>query len=144
MSQYELPPIVRLAERLVVMVEEAVRRFARYHEYTFGTELRQQAHAVLRLCHRAWRDKEAQDFWLDQLMWSVDEFKLSLQLGQHLQAYAGFAQFEALARHTAELGRQCGGWRKQHRAHGQKPPSGETAARSPILSTRAAPNGAQP
>ena len=98
MSQYELPPIVRLAERLVVMVEEAVRRFARYHKYTFGTELRQQAHAVLRLCHRAWRDKEAQDFWLDQ----------------------------------------------QPHPHGQKPPSGETAARSPILSARAAPKGAQP
>ncbi len=66
MTYYELPTIVRLAARLVVMLEEGVRRFARYHKYTLSTELRQQAHAVLRLCHRAWRDKAAQDFWLDQ------------------------------------------------------------------------------
>ena len=66
MSPYELPPIVRLVERLVVMVEEAVRRFACYHNNTFGTESRQQAHAVMRLCHRAWCDKEGQDFWLYQ------------------------------------------------------------------------------
>ena len=52
MSQYELPPIVRLAERLVVMVEEAVRRFARYHRYTFGAELRRQAHAGLQVLGR--------------------------------------------------------------------------------------------
>ena len=141
MSQYELPPIVRLAERLVIMVEEAVRRFARYHNDTFGSELRQQAHAVLSLCHRAWRDRDAADFWLDQLRWSVDEFKLSLQLGQHLQAFAGFAQFEALSRHAAELGRQCGGWRKQHRVHRQKPSS--PAGVTPLLSARAASQEAQ-
>jgi hypothetical protein len=34
------PPIVRLAERLLVDVEEASTRFVRRHKYTFGDKLR--------------------------------------------------------------------------------------------------------
>ena len=32
----EYPPIVRLAKRLVVQTEEAVRGFSRYHKYNLG------------------------------------------------------------------------------------------------------------
>ena len=83
----EYPPIVRLAERLVVQTEEAVRGFARYHKYTLGTELRQQVQQVYRLAHRAWRDKSKQLEWLTQLVWAVDELKLSMQLAQQLKAF---------------------------------------------------------
>ncbi|MCG5499157.1 hypothetical protein [Ectothiorhodospira variabilis] len=50
-------PIWRDAQRLLVLTEEAVRRFPRYHKYTLGTELRRQAMQVCRLVNRAWRDQ---------------------------------------------------------------------------------------
>ena len=84
----EYPPIVRLAERLVVQTEEAVRGFSRYHKYSLGTDLRQQSQEVYRLAHRAWRDKSRQLEWLTQLVWAVYEVKLSLQLAQQLKVFA--------------------------------------------------------
>jgi hypothetical protein len=52
---YALPPIVKAAERLLLEIEQAVRRFPRYHKYTHGTRLRDQAMAVTQLAHRAWQ-----------------------------------------------------------------------------------------
>ncbi len=54
---YEAPPILRLVERLLVELEEAVRRFPRYHKYTLGSELRTQAMRIACLSHRAGYDK---------------------------------------------------------------------------------------
>ncbi|MFY9329423.1 MAG: hypothetical protein WAO76_15615 [Georgfuchsia sp.] len=42
MSQ-PLPPIYRDIRRLLVMTEQLVRCFSRYHKYTVGTDLRTQA-----------------------------------------------------------------------------------------------------
>lgn len=105
---FELPPIVRLAERLLVDIEEAVRRFPRYHKYTHGSELRRQAMEVARLTHRAWRDRRRQAEWLNELVWAIDDLKLNLQLGQRIQAFSSFAQFEHLARLVRDLGKQAG------------------------------------
>jgi len=58
---FALPPIVRLAERLLVEIEQAVRRFpSRYHRYAIGAVLRAQAMSVAKLAHRAWRDRQNQ------------------------------------------------------------------------------------
>lgn len=38
---FSLPPIVKAAERLLLEIELAVRRFPRYHKYTHGTHLRE-------------------------------------------------------------------------------------------------------
>jgi hypothetical protein len=46
-------PIWRDANRLLVAIEQAVRRFPRYHKYTLGTDLRRQAMNVCRLILRA-------------------------------------------------------------------------------------------
>lgn len=53
-----LPPIARLAQRILADIENAVRRFPRYHKYTVGSDLRAQAMAVARCTHRAWRDAD--------------------------------------------------------------------------------------
>jgi len=137
---FSLPPIVKEAERLMLEIEQAVRRFPRYHKYTHGTRLREQALGVARLAHRAWRDQAHRDMWTTKLVWAVDDLKLSLQLGKQIEAFASFAQFEMLARLCSDLGKQCGGWRKQqHRdsqnARADKPPS----QRAEILSSQAAP-----
>lgn len=39
---FELPPIVKQAERLMLEIEIAVRQFPRYHKYAVGAELREQ------------------------------------------------------------------------------------------------------
>ncbi len=48
-----LPPIYRDIRRLLVHTEGVVSRFARYHKYTVGTDMRQQAMQLMRCVHRA-------------------------------------------------------------------------------------------
>ncbi|MCB1656814.1 MAG: four helix bundle protein [Pseudomonadales bacterium] len=135
----DYPPIIKLAERIVLQLELTVRGFSRYNKYTLGTELRQQSQAMYRLAHRAWRDKSKQLEWLTQLVWAVDELKLSMQLAQQLRAFASFGQFEQLAKLVADMGKQTGGWHKQQ-VRGQKPlPSAATEARPQILSSPVTP-----
>lgn len=108
-----LPTICRDANRLLLAVEQCVRNFARYHKYQVGADLRQQAMHMARLAQRAWRDRAQQALHVGQLVWAVDEFKLSLQLAKTVQAFASFAQFEACATLAVQLGKQSGGWHRQ-------------------------------
>ena len=86
MTKQPLPPITKIAERLLCDIEQAVRGFARYHKYSLGSDLRAQAMTVVRTCHRAWRERARQAQWINELVWAIDELKLSLQLGSQLHA----------------------------------------------------------
>lgn len=116
---FELPPIVKLAERIMLDIEQIVRQFPRYHKYTIGTRLRKHAMKVTSLCHRVWRDKSQQIDWVNKLVFTVDDFKISLQLAKQVHAFKSFAQFESLARLVSDLGRQCGGLKKHQQGNGQ-------------------------
>jgi hypothetical protein len=107
-----LPPIYREAKNLVVLIEQVVRQFSRYHRYTLGTDLRLQAMQLLRLVHKAWRDKSNQSKHLKNLVWAIDDLKLTLQTAKECHALTSFAQFEHLAQQTRSIGKQCGGWLK--------------------------------
>jgi hypothetical protein len=135
---FELPPIVKLAERVLLEVELVVRGFPRYHKYTIGSELREQARNAVRYAHRAWRDQARRPEWTGKLAFAIDDLKLSLQLGKQVQAFKSFRQFEVIARLAAELGRQCGGWRKQQSKGQNARPAAEpsSAQRPQILSSR--------
>jgi hypothetical protein len=136
---FALPPIAKAAERLLVEIEQAVRAFPRYHKYALGQDLRAQAMTVSRLSNRAWRDRARQLHWTDQLVWAIDEVKLSLQLGQSIRAFRSFNQFEQLIRLAEDLGKQAGGWkRQQQHPKGQSPARYPASERAQILSTRAA------
>ncbi|TAA42509.1 four helix bundle protein [Pseudoxanthomonas winnipegensis] len=144
-SRFQLPPIVKTAERLLVDIEQAVRRFPRYHRYQIGADLRRQAMAVYRDADRAWRDRQHQAERVAQLVWDIDELKQHLQVAKLLQAFASFKQFEALARAAHQLGAQAGGWRRH-----QSTPQAQNAAgvgavpqRGQKLSTCAASAGAK-
>lgn len=108
-----LPTICRDANRLLLAVEQCVRNFPRYHKYQVGADLRQQAMHIARLAQRAWRDKGQQALHVGQLVWAVDEIKLTLQLAKTVQAFVSFAQFEACATLAVQLGKQSGGWHRQ-------------------------------
>ena len=132
------PPIVRTAERLLLDIEKAVRRFPRYHKFTFGSTLRNQAFAVAQLANRAWRQRSKQAARVEQLVWAVDDIKIALQLGSQLRAFASLAQYEAVARVARDLGKQVGGWHRQLHPKGQNAPAVAPDQRAQILSTRAA------
>ena len=133
----ELPPIVRQAERLLVEIEQAISRFQRRHRFHYGPQLSKQAMQVARLAHRAFRDSERKAEWIDRLVWAVDDLKLTMQLGCGIRAFASFAQFEMLSRLARELGRQVGGWKKNH-PQGQNAERVAARQRPKTLSTRAA------
>ena len=124
MSQPQLPPIYRDCRRLLLHTEACVQRFSRYHKYTVGTDLRQQAMALMRGVHMAVYDKANQLRHVQALVWQVDAYKLTLQLaidigafvhgkaGQQKTTAPGFAAFETAAQLAAQIGKQCGGWQK--------------------------------
>ena len=131
-----VPGILKLAERVTVEIELAVSRWPRCHKYTHGSELRLQAMAVWRLATQTWRAREQRGDVMPQLVKAVDDLKLSLQLGKQIRAFASFAQFEAIARLVADLGKQVGGWSK--RVNGQNAPAVAPAQRPEILSSQTA------
>lgn len=100
-------------------IENAVRGFARYQKYTLGTDLRQAAMLVVKVCNRVWRDRCRQHYWVTELIWAVDELKLSLQLASQLKAFKSFKQFEAIIRLADEVGRCAGGWKRSLREKSQ-------------------------
>ena len=131
----EAPPIVKLAERVLLALEQAVQGFSRMHKYAIGAELRENAREVWRAAQRAWRDSAGRGEHLSSLVERVDELKLNMQLAQQLRAFSGFAQFEAIAKPVSDLGRQCGGWQKSHLS-GQNRQTQAPAGRAQILSAR--------
>lgn len=107
-----LPPIYRDIKRLVVMTEETVKKFHRYHRYTIGSDLRKQAARLLRLVHRAWLDKANAAQWVHKLLWAIDDFRLQLQMAKELNALQSFGQFEQIGKLCQQIGKQCGGWQR--------------------------------
>lgn len=116
--RYRQLPLWRDAQQLLLQVELAVRSFARWHKYTLGSELRQQAMAVCRLVARAAQQGDVQRrvAVLERLVWEIEDFKIRLQLAKELQAFASFAQFQCLAELAVALGKQSGGWCKKARS----------------------------
>lgn len=141
MMKNQLPEIAKKSERLLVDIEQAVRGFVRYHKYTVGTDLRNQAMSVVRMCHRTWRDRNNQVQWVSELVWAIDELKLTLQLCSQLHAFKSFKQFESIIRATEDVGRCAGGWKRDLNRKSQNPIENNQQERAQILSGRAASTG---
>lgn len=116
-------PIWRDANRLLLEVEQSVRRFGKtpspphYHKYALGTDLRRQAMTVCRCIVRAAAaQSDGRERSLERLVLAVEDLKLSIQLAKELEAFASFAEFARLAGLAVTVGKQSGGWRKSARA----------------------------
>ena len=116
--RYRQLPLWRDATRLAVEVENAVRQFPRYHKYALGSDLRRQAMGVCRRVARAAQctDTALRNRQIEQLVWQVEDLKITLQLAKEVEAFASFAQFQGLAELTVALGKQSGGWWKRARS----------------------------
>src|SRR6185437_9627204 len=93
-----VPTIVKQAERLLAEIEAAVSRFPRRYRYTVGARLSEQAFETAYSANLAWSDKQHRDERVQELSVAIDRLKLRMQLAQQVQAFASFAQFEALSR----------------------------------------------
>jgi len=115
MARYQHLPIWHDANRLLIVIEEAVRQFPRYHKYTLGADLRRQAMNVCRRIIRANSLRQGREQQLEQLVLAVEDLKVLLQLGKEVQAFASFKQFQEAAELAVAVGKQSGGWWKRAR-----------------------------
>ena len=111
MAKPVLPPLYHLAKRLLILVEQKVRHFERYHKYTIGSDLRRQAMQIMRKIHRATYNRNLEN--VSKLLYEIEEFKITLQLAKDIKAFKSLLQFNEIADLAVEMGKQCGGW---HRA----------------------------
>lgn len=74
--------------RLLVHTEEAVRRFSLYLICTVGTDLRQSAMQIMRAINQAVYHRARLVENMQQLVWRVDDYKLTLQLAMDARAVA--------------------------------------------------------
>jgi hypothetical protein len=81
---FELPPIVKLAQRVRLDIEQAVRGFARYHKYQVGSVLRTQAFEVVSICNRAWRDRGRQLEHTGKLVFAIDDLKFTKRISSEI------------------------------------------------------------
>ena len=111
----------RDANRLLVVIKEAVRRFPRYHKYTLGADLRRQAMGVCRLIVRAWHEREQRARHVRRLVFAIDDLKVLIQLGKEVRAFRSFSEFRTAAELAVSLGRQSGGWLRRVRPEDPAP-----------------------
>jgi len=108
-------PLWRDANRLLLLIEDAVRQFPRYHKYTLGSDLRKQAMNIVRLIARAVHDRQGRAQHLKRLVFSIDDMKVLIQLGKEVKAFQNFKVFQTAAEIAVGMGRQSGGWQRRVR-----------------------------
>ena len=108
-------PLWRDANHLLLLIEDAVRQFPRYHKYTLGSDLRRQAMNICRFIARAVHDREGRAVHLKRLIFSIDDMKVLIQLGKEMKAFQNFRVFQSAAELAVGLGRQSGGWQRRLR-----------------------------
>lgn len=131
-------PALKLAARLRLELEFAVRGFKRRDRYDIGQTLRNEATAVSRIATMAWREPALRSFHLRDLARALDGLVLTMQLAQEARAFVSVDQFAAIHRTASELGRQVGGWIKKQHAKGQNEGPHAASQRAQILSAHAA------
>ena len=89
MARYEHLPIYKRAFDLNVYLETVVRNFSRYHKYTLGTELRNNARQTVRLIIRANNTHDKLKI-LTELRELLEELKLTLRICKEVKAFNNF------------------------------------------------------
>ena len=109
MARYEHLAIYKKAFDFTVYVENIVRNFSRYHKYTLGTELRDQARGVVALIVRANNARDKLPI-LFELREALEQIKLTLRLCKEVKAFHNFNSFQVALNHVINVSRQTEGW----------------------------------
>ena len=112
MAQYQHLALWKQTVSLTVFLEEAVRRFPRYHKYALGTDLRRQIYLVSRLIVLANNASEKRLMLLERLMGEIEALKLYIQMAKEIKAFTNFNDFQQASQMAVSLGKQCGGWQR--------------------------------
>jgi hypothetical protein len=142
----ELPAISKLAIRVACAIEDAVaNRFAAKFRRNAGEDLRQAARNVVRCAEWAWRERNAKLEAVEALSRAVDDLKIEIRIADGVKAWGSIKEMEAVSRLVHDLGRQVGGWlRRLQQPMDQNAAAACQSQRVPILSSRSAPQGANP
>lgn len=87
---YDELPIFKLALDYVVYIENIVKGFDKYHKYTIGLDLRENAKSILFLIHRANITKNRRVVLLEELRDSCENGKMLIRVAKELQAFHPF------------------------------------------------------
>lgn len=136
MRQPQHLPLWRDANRLLLPIEQAVRDFdagrpgltrcaqpavaqmrsrricPRRHKYSLVKDMRRLAMTISQLVRRA-APREDQVARVTRLVEAVDDLKLQIQLGNELQAFQSFKQFQAITDLAVVVGKQSGSLRNR-------------------------------
>lgn len=99
------------ANALLLAIEQSVRHFPRYHKYTIGQEMRQQAMVICRLIVRSYHYKGARIQSVQLLNEAIDDLKI--QRAKELCAFRHFKAFQSIAELAVAVGKQSGGWKQR-------------------------------
>lgn len=109
MARYEHLPIYKAAFDLNVYLETVVRGFSRYHKYTLGTELRNQArHIVKLIVHANNLDEKLPTLFI--LREELEQVKLTLRVCKELRTFHNFQSFHVAINHVINISKQNEGW----------------------------------
>ncbi len=92
-----------------VYLEEAVRKFSRYHKYGIGEDLRALSREIIRLVILANSSKEKTQV-LQELVIACEQCKVMLVLAKEVKAFQSFKSFQQAAAMATSLCRQSEGW----------------------------------
>jgi LEA14-like dessication related protein len=109
MARYEHLPLYKASIDLAVYIEQIVAGFSRYHKYTLGSELREQARKIVKLVVRANNAMEKKAI-LKELLDEQEEMKIIMRLSKEVKAFHSFSSFETGIRHLDNVIRQSAGW----------------------------------
>ena len=109
MARYEHLPIYKKAFDLNIYFEKIVRGFSRYHKYTLGTELRDNARQIVELIIRANSTVDRVKI-LIELREKLEKLKLIIRLCKEVKAFNNFKSFNVAINHVIDISRQNEGW----------------------------------
>ena len=89
--------------------EKVVAGFSRYHQYTLGSELRNQSRGVVAAVVKAnaARDKSAQLLMLRE---RLDELLITVRIAKEARAFKSFESFQYAIEQVISVCRQNEGW----------------------------------
>ncbi len=114
--KYENLPIYKASLDFCVYMEQIVRNFDRYHKYTIGTDLRENAKKILFLIHRANIDTQNKEKHIKSLIFTVEDTKVLINLAKELKVYKSFKSYEHSLKLVVLVVRQAQAWYKNLKA----------------------------
>ena len=113
MSRYENLPIYKQAFDFLVYIEDVVKNFSRYHKYSIGEILRNDArNIVMNIVKASIAYNKEKLILLKECGELIEEVKIFLNVSKELKAFNNYKSYHHAIKLVADVGRQNAGWMK--------------------------------